>query len=233
MIGDSSELGLSLALPGLTAVATQRAILTAAAAAIAQRIAAGGRLLTFGAGHSQSLAAELCSRAGGLRSVTSMSLEDLRENPRPAHCQLSDSQPERVPENGVALLRAYAATDADALLIASQSGRNGAPVEMARTARSSGIYTVAILSRAHCEAFASRHPDGIKLIDVADVVLDNHCPVGDAIVPTPDGQVSAGSTIAGALLLQSLNALLVDSLRALDSAPDIISSANVDEARRP
>jgi uncharacterized phosphosugar-binding protein len=222
------ELGLRLAAPALTAVVAERVSLEHAAVAIAARIAAGGRLLTFGAGHSQSLAAELCSRAGGLRAVTSMSLEDLRDEPRPAHEQLADSEPERVAANGVALLERYAATPADALLVVSQSGRNGASVEMARTARRRGLHTVAVLSRAHCAAFPSRHPEGLKLVDVVDVVIDNHCPVGDAVIETADGTVSAASTIAGALLLQVLNARVIAEIRVLGTAPSVIRSANVD-----
>jgi uncharacterized phosphosugar-binding protein len=223
--------GLRLALPALIAVTAEHPALEQAAAAIAGRITAGGRLFTFGAGHSQSLAAELCSRAGGLTAVTSMSLEDLRDEPRPAHRQLADSEPERVPANGRALLDLYRVGPSDALLIASQSGRNGASVEMARAARAAGVYTVALLSRAHCAAFPSRHPDGLKLVDVADVVLDNHCPVGDAAIDMAGGRVSATSTVAGALLLQVLNALVIDALQAGGTPPQVIRSANVDGAR--
>jgi uncharacterized phosphosugar-binding protein len=222
------DLGLRLATPALTAAAQESLNLRRAATAIADRIAGGGRLLTFGAGHSQSLAAELCSRAGGLTAVTSMSLEDLRDTPRPACAQLADSEPERVPANGPALLKRYGVAAGDALLIASQSGRNGASVEMARVARAAGVYTIALLSRAHCAAFPSRHPDGLKLVDVADIVLDNHCPVGDAAIATPNGRVSATSTVAGALLLQILNALVVDALLAGGTSPQVIRSANVD-----
>jgi uncharacterized phosphosugar-binding protein len=224
------ELGLRLASPALAAVVAERVALERAAQAIAARIAGGGRLLTFGAGHSQSLAAELCSRAGGLRGVTSMSLEDLRDEPRAAYEQLADSEPERVPANGVALLERYGVTAADALLVVSQSGRNGASVEMARVARELGVHTTGVLSRAHCAAFPSRHPDGLKLVDVVDVVVDNHCPVGDAVIETDDGAVSATSTIAGALLLQVLNVRVVAGIRALGAVPPVIRSANVDES---
>jgi uncharacterized phosphosugar-binding protein len=220
--------GARLAAPALAAIEAEDAALAAVAEAVARRIAVGGRLLTFGAGHSQSLAAELCSRAGGLRAVTSMSLEDLRDTPRAAHEQYADSAPERVPANGVALLDRYAVTAADALLVISQSGRNGAPVEMARVARARGVFTAGLLSRAHCAAVGSRHPDGLKLVDTVDVVIDNHCPVGDAVIATPDGTVSAASTIAGALLLQMLNARVIAALRERGAAVAVIRSANVE-----
>lgn len=225
----STDAALRLALPALTAAAAEAPAIDEAAERIAGRIAAGGRLFTFGAGHSQALAQELCSRAGGLRAVTSMSLEDLRAEPRPAHLQLADSAPERVPANGVALVERYGVGPGDALMIASQSGRNGASVEMARWGRAHGVLVVALLSRRHSAAFASRHPDGLKLGDVADIVLDNHCPVGDAALMLPTGEpVSAASTVAGALLVQMLNARLALALARRGADPDVIRSANVD-----
>lgn len=227
---NGGEIALRLALPALAAAAAEQDALTRAATAIADRLAGGGRLFTFGAGHSQSLAAELCSRAGGLAAVTSMSLEDLRDTPRPAHVQLADSEPERIAANGPALLARYGVGPGDALLVASHSGRNGASVEMARRARAAGTCTIALVSRAHCAAFPSRHPEGLKLVDVAEIVLDNHCPVGDAAVTTSAGTASAASTVAGALLLQVLNALVIEALGGRGARPDVIRSANVDAA---
>jgi uncharacterized phosphosugar-binding protein len=210
-------------------VVEESAAIARAAEGIAERLAAGGRLFTFGAGHSQALAQELCSRAGGLPAVTSMSLEDLRESPRAAHLQLSDSAPERLPANGLALLERYPVGAGDALVVVSQSGRNGASVELARQARRRGAYTVALLSSRHSAAYPSRHPEGLKLGDVADLVIDNHCPVGDAAVPLASGAaVSATSTIAGALLLQTLNARIALALERAGAVPDVIRSANVD-----
>lgn len=225
----ADELALTLALPALTAAAAEAAVVAQAAERIAERIAAGGHLYTFGAGHSQALAQELCSRAGGLRAVTSMSLEDLRDEPRPAHLQLADSEPERLAANGAALLERYPIGAGDALLVASQSGRNGASVELVRRARERGACTIALLSRSHSAAFPSRHPEGLKLGDVAELVLDNHCPVGDAALTLAGGErVSATSTVAGALLLQLLNARVAIALAERGVGPDVIRSANVD-----
>ena len=223
------DIGLRLAVPALTAVVEEADAIARAAEAVAERLAAGGHLFTFGAGHSQGLAQELCSRAGGLTAVTSMSLEDLRDTPRPAHLQLADSAPERVAANGIALLERYPVGPGDALLVVSHSGRNGASVELARRARERGAYTIALLSRRHSAAYPSRHPEGLRLGDVVDLVIDNHCPVGDAAVPVASGDaVSATSTVAGALLLQTLNARIALALERSGAVPDVIRSANVD-----
>lgn len=222
----------ALLLPAVAVAAEETAAIEEIAANVVDRIEGGGRLFTFGAGHSSAIAMELCSRAGGLADVTSMSLEDLRTEPRPAHVQLADSEPERDPANGVALVRRYGVGAADALLVVSQSGRNGATVEAARVAREAGAYTAAVVSLAHCRAFPSRHPDGLTLPDVVDRVVDNHCPVGDAGVTLEDGQrVAATSTIAGALAVQLLNAAMAAELRGRGVPPRVITSANVGGAR--
>ena len=225
------ESAAALLLPAMTAAAAEPAAIARVASRIAARIAAGGRLFTFGAGHSWAVAAELCSRAGGLPAVTAMNLDDLRAEPRPCYLQLTDSMPERDPANGPALLARHGVGPGDALLIASQSGRNGATVAMASQARRSGSYVAAIISLAHCQAFPSRHPTGLKLPDAADDVIDNHCPAGDAVITLSSGaRAAAASTVSGALIAQLLNLAVLAELDRLGSAPAPIRSANVDPA---
>ena len=228
-MSESQEHAAVLLRPATTAAAAESAAIARVALQIAARVAGGGRLFTFGAGHSWAVAAELCSRAGGLPAVTAMNLDDLRAEPRPAHVQLTDSMPEREPANGPALLARYGVGPGDALLIASQSGRNGASVAMASQARQAGSYVAAIVSLAHCRAFPSRHPDGLKLPDVADDVIDNHCPVGDAAVTLPSGApAAAASTVSGALIAQLLTVAVMTELDHQGTGPAPIRSANVD-----
>lgn len=229
--GTQQERAAILLLPALTAAAAGSPAIARVGSAIAQRLADGGRLFTFGAGHSWAVAAELCSRAGGPPAVTAMNLEDLRTTPRPSYLQLTDSMPERDPGNGPALLALHGVRPGDALLIASQSGRNGASVEMARKARQSGSYVAAIVSLAHCQAFPSRHPDGLKLPDVTDDVIDNHCPVGDAAVElSPGRRAAAASTISGALIAQLLDVAIIAGLERRGRGVAPIRSANIDAA---
>ncbi|TDE08129.1 sugar isomerase domain-containing protein [Jiangella asiatica] len=197
----------------------------------ADALASGHRVYAFGAGHSKAVADELCHRAGGLPGFVSMNLDDLRTEPRPAHLQLSDSAPERDPRNGPELLALFEVGAGDALLIASQSGRNGAIVEMASRARELGVYVAAVLSRQHSRAVPSRHPSGLRLGDLADDVIDNHGPVGDAAVVLPNGDRSgAVSTISGALIAQLLSVAVARSLGGRGLDPGVIRSANVDHA---
>jgi uncharacterized phosphosugar-binding protein len=198
-------------------------------ARFAEILGSGHSIYGFGAGHSKAVADELCNRAGGLPGLVSMNLDDLRSEPRPAHLQLSDSLPERDPANGPALLRRFSITGGDGLLIASQSGRNGAIVEMAKRAKEMGVYVVAVVSLAHSAATHSRHPDGTRLTDYADAIIDNHGAVGDAAIPLPNGDVTGStSTIAGALIAQLITVATAAALLQRGQDPQIIPSANVD-----
>lgn len=200
-----------------------------ASARFAEILGNARHVYSFGAGHSKAVADELCNRAGGLPGVISMNLDDLREELRPAHLQLSDSLPEREPANGPALLDKFGVEPGDALLIASQSGRNGAIVEMARRAREVGVYVVAVVSRAHSAATVSRHPDGARLTDFADEIIDNHGPVGDAVASLPNGDVAGStSTISGALIAQLITVATARAMLDRGEDPRIIPSANVD-----
>jgi uncharacterized phosphosugar-binding protein len=97
------------------------------------------------------------------------------------------------------ILRNFDLSPKDSALVASSSGCNVVPIEMAEQFRKRGVRVVAIVSRKHSEASASRHPDGKKLQDFADLVLDTGAPVGDAMVRVP-GLESPVVLTAGALV---------------------------------
>lgn len=189
----------------------------------------GGKVFTFGAGHAQAFAMELTSRAGGLAFYQSMHLQDIRTKIRDAFWDLRDSAPERIPENGIRLLDHHKVTRNDLLIIASQSGRNGAPIEMALECQRRNITTVAISSRQHTDKVDSRHPSGQKLFQVVDHFLDNGSVLGDAALELPDGKsVCSLSTIGFTLIAQSLNLLVVRELLIRGETAPVLVSANLD-----
>lgn len=231
MLRDVAGHASALVSPAIRAAAVNAGAIGVAAREMAERIDKGGKLFAFGAGHAYAFAAELCSRAGGLPYWASMSLEDLRDTPRLAREQLHDSAPERDPAQGVAVAQLHGVASGDVIVIASQSGRNGAAGELAVWAREQGIYVVGVVSRAHSDAFPSRHPQGIKLVDVCDLVLDLCTPAGDATLMSESGKrVASTSTIAFALLAQLINARLALELESRGIDPGVITSANVDKA---
>jgi len=88
---------------------------------------------------------------------------------------------------------------------------------------------VAIISRKHSEASRSQHPQGKKLQDFSDLVLDTGAPVGDAMVKveglaTP---VAPGSTVGGCLLINAIKAEVALRLTKAGFAPKVLTAAAV------
>lgn len=215
--------------PARSAAHDEARSVSVVAKAVAKAIMSQGRVFAFGAGHAQAFAMELYHRAGGLPGFVDMNLEDLRAEKRRAGCQLGDSAPERDPANAPLLLDHYSVRSGDVVLIASNSGRNGAIVELALECRRRGVYTAAFTSRAHSTAVGSRHSSGKRLLDVADVVVDNHCPLGDATVEVEGvGKACAASTASFAVLAQMLNMGVLRELMDKGQPVRVLRSANVD-----
>ncbi len=94
----------------------------------------------------------------------------------------------------------------DAFIIISTSGIRPLVVEMALGAKTRDLPVIAILSRAHCEKAQPAHPSGKKLVDVADVVIDNLSPVGDCAVALEGLAWYTGplSTVTGSAIINML-----------------------------
>lgn len=199
-----------------------------AAELIADSLAAGGVLHVFGTGHSEALAMELSGRAGGLIPTNKLALRDavlLGDLPAEA---LADPKAERDPELAKRVWELAPIHPGDVVLIASQSGGNGSTVEMALIAKAAGHALIALTSLEHSRAITSRHPSGRRLFEIADVVIDNGAPHGDAFLPLPDGgTVCAISSIANAALAQALVAEVTARLIARGVEPPVYRSANV------
>ncbi|HEY5266230.1 MAG TPA: sugar isomerase domain-containing protein [Acidimicrobiales bacterium] len=205
--------GDSVLRPAQEAVENEGPAIASISSRVADAIVNGKKVFTFGAGHAQFFALELFSRAGGLPYFLAMNLEDIRSDKRDASTQMRDSLPEREPANAALLLAHFGVETGDVVLIASNSGRNGAIVEMALECVQRGIYAAGFTSVAHSTAYPSRHPSGKKLMDIVDVVVDNHCPAGDATVEIPGvGTACASSTASYAVLAQMLNRGVIEAL---------------------
>lgn len=207
---------------------TQGPAIENAAELIAASLADGGVLQVFGTGHSEALAMELCGRAGGLIPTNKLALRDLvilgGEDP----ALLADPKVERDPALADRVWKLAALGPADVLVIASQSGGNGSTVQLAQLAREHGHPVVAITSLEHSRRITSRHPSGRRLFELADVVLDNAAPHGDAVLDLPGGgKVCAISSIGNAVIAQLLVAAVTARLIERDIEPPIYLSANI------
>ena len=179
-----------------------------AAQLCADALCGEGFIFTFGTGHSHMLAEEIFYRAGGLARVCPI-LEDALMLHRAA---ARSSMFERAP--GLAKLML---DDVDAisyggvLFLFSNSGCNTVAIDMAQEAKKRGLSTVCITNITHSKQMTSRHPEGLKLMDVCDVVIDNMGCYGDACVQI--GNEAAGirpvatgatSTVIGAMIMEAI-----------------------------
>lgn len=205
--------------------ASERENLHNAAELMARQVERGGKMFTFGTGHSHLIAEEAFGRAGGPTFVHGIWMSALM-----LHEGLYKStRLERVSGIAQVLLEDSGITAMDVLLVVSNSGRNAVPIEMALTAQKMGVPVIAITSKAHSESVSSRHSSGLKLRDIANVVLDNHGIPGDAAVPVKGADVYAGptSTITGSFIIHSVLLEVFAILEADGYAVPVLKSGNV------
>jgi uncharacterized phosphosugar-binding protein len=208
---------------------TQLPEIRKAAETLAGRMLAGGVVHVFGTGHSEAFAMEMAGRAGGLAPVHAMTLKDLAFRGTRSADDVLDPTLERDPAVAREVLDLYDVRPEDALVVVSSSGRNGSTVEMAQAGRERGLPVVAVTSLDHTRRVTSRHPSGKRLFEVADVVIDNGAPFGDAVLELGDGlHVCAISSLTGALIAQALTAEIARRYLDAGEEPPVLVSANVD-----
>jgi uncharacterized phosphosugar-binding protein len=213
----------------LDAVAAQRAKIEQAADWFAATILAGRMVHVFGSGHSRIMVEEMWPRYGsfpGFNPIVELSLTF--HNPVVgANGQRQAMYLENVSGLAERILRNFDLSADDSALVISSSGCNAVPVEIAEAFRKRSIKTVALVSLAHAEACTSRHPQGRKLHEVADLVLDTGAPVGDAMVRIDglDTPVSPGSTVGGCLVVNCLKAEIAHRLTRGGQPPKVLTAA--------
>ncbi|MCT4355061.1 SIS domain-containing protein [Streptomyces sp. Je 1-79] len=210
------------------AVAANKGSVAEAARLFADCVAADGVIHAFGTGHSQAAALEIAGRAGGLVPTSRIALADLvlRGGEDPA--VLADPLLERAPGLADRLYALATPRPQDLFVIISNSGVNNAVVDLALKVTGAGHPLVALTSLAHTHAVPALHTSGKRLAEIADAVLDNVAPTGDALLPLPDGAALCGvSTLTSSLLVQMVVAEAVALLLAEGHEPPVYVSANV------
>ncbi len=190
----------------------------------ADAIASGGLVHVFGSGHSHMVAEEAFYRAGGLVPVNAVLVDWLMVHPGKRASLL-----ERLPGLGEVILATEPVQKGDVFFVSSNAGRNPAPIEVAEAAKGRGAKVVAVVSREHSAKVEARGGLGIKLADVADLVIDNHAPLGDAAIAVGDDvKVGGLSSVMGLVIIQTVVVETVKLLAGRGIEPPVFKSANVD-----
>ena len=211
--------------------ARQQAEIAMAADWFAASILAGRVVHLFGAGHSRIMVEEMWPRYGsfpGFNPIVELSLT-FHNQVVGANGQRQAMFLENTPGLAARILRNFDTSPEDSALVVSSSGCNVVPIEMAQQFQQRGINVVAIVSRQHCDASTSKHVDGIKLTDCADLILDTGAPSGDAMVTIPglETPVAPGSTVGGCMLVNAIKAEIAARLVAAGQPPRVLTAGCV------
>jgi len=194
----------------------------------ANSIGQGGLVFLFGNGHSRMMCEEMTPRQGALVGFVALVELSLSNHANivganglraPLHLEKYEGYAEEI-------LKGFHFGPHDAFIVISTSGIRPVVVEMAMGARNRGLPVIAILARRHCEQVPAAHSSGKKLIDVADVVIDNQCPPGDCVVELDGLEWRTGptSTVTGGMIINMIRCATAERLLARGIKPTLLPS---------
>jgi uncharacterized phosphosugar-binding protein len=203
----------------------QRNAILQAAKIVADAIRGGGIVHAFGSGHSHMIVEEAFYRAGGLAPVNPILDPPLVF----FEGALASTEAERKLGYAAEILKREDVRPGDASILISNSGRNAVPVEMASEMRARRVPVIAITNLSQSRSTPSRHPSGKRLFELADVVIDNCIPDGDATTRLPGLEYAMGpaSTVAGAAIMNSI--MIEAALKLIETGTPVpvLASSNV------
>jgi uncharacterized phosphosugar-binding protein len=216
----------------IDAIAADTEPIQQAARLCADTLARGGMVHIFDSGHLVSH--ELINRAGGLvalsRLAFSLNIDQLVKaraaRPLPEGSPLSYGYIEHVFETDQ--LR-----PGDVLFVGSVSGKTANVVELALQGRSHGLKVIAMTALAYSAKLVSEHPSKKRLYEVADLVLDNHAPYGDAMLQVEglDYPICPASGVDAAVVMWAMVAGLVEEMLKRGLKPTVFPSVNRPDGR--
>ncbi|MGL4676225.1 MAG: sugar isomerase domain-containing protein [Brevinema sp.] len=194
------------------AVADQEQHIEKIAEVFATTTLSGNSIWVFGASHSGMVAEEMTYRAGGCAVFNGIFDPHMMLNYHPANLT---SKYEQLEGTGKLLFQSHPIKKGDVILIYSVSGRNAVGIELAQESKNIGATVVGLTSIEYTNGVTSRHSSGKKLIDIADIVLDCYCEIGDACIsfdntPTKVAPTSTltSITLVNCILLEYITIML-------------------------
>jgi uncharacterized phosphosugar-binding protein len=210
-------------------LAEENAAIAAAAAKLAEQIAADRLVHVFGpGGHSNLAAQEIFFRAGGLMHISAI----LDEGTLLSNGALRSMAMERTPGYGKLVISDRGLGANDMLILVNAYGINAALIDAALEARRRGVFLIGVSSHQHAEQTApehpARHPTKHNLHDLVDIAIDTKVPIGDAVVAMDamSERVAAISTFANAFALNALVIHTIAQLTAMGVNPPVWRSGN-------
>ena len=198
---------------------TQMEAVDKAAEIFANTIAGDGLVHMFATGHSRVFLEEMFPRYGsfpGFHPIVELSLT-FHNQVVGANGQRQAMFIEHLEGLAPAILRNFVISEPDSFLVFSNSGVNETVVDMGIEAKKRNLPLVVVTSVEHAQQSKPRHSSGKRLMELADVVLDNCVPPGDALVTIPGMEsdpVGPASTIAMAAITNAIKVSVAEKLTA-------------------
>jgi len=179
---------------------TQLTNIQHAASVMAESIAAGRWVHTFGCGHATLPIEEMYPRIGGF-----VGFHPMIELPLTFFTHITGEMGihqflfiERAEGFGVEIMKSYNFDPRDTMWIFSHSGINNVNIDIALEAKKIGMKVVILGSAQAYKDIRTRHSSGKKVFDIADIIVDTCVPADDAVVPLKNHRDKVGpiSTIA-------------------------------------
>ena len=208
---------------------TQMDAIERAAELCTKAISGDGLVHMFGSGHSRIFVEEMLPRHGSFPGF-----HPIVELPLTYHNLVVGSNGQRqamflehVEGFGQVIMRNFVFTHPVCFLIFSNSGVNEVVIDVVFEAKRQGLPVIAVVSVEHCAASPALHSSGKKLINIADIVIDNCTPGGDSLAHIPGlvEPVGPWSTICAAAITNAMKSRVVENLTALGQPPIVLTSS--------
>jgi uncharacterized phosphosugar-binding protein len=208
--------------------ASQMRQIDSAAELFASAISSEALVHVFGSGHSRIGTEEMFPRIGsfpGFHPIAELALTNHVGVVGPNGLRQTLFL-EKVEGFARVILQQIKVHPGDAFLLFSSSGVGGVVLEMALYLRTMGVPIVAVTSLDSDRRSSSRHSSGLKLAEVADVVIDNGSGAMDAVVEIPGLRHLVGptSTIGAVAVVNAIKVATAAKLVARGVPPVVLDS---------
>ena len=182
-------------------------------------------------GHSNMGVEEILWRAGGLAIWNAI----LDSGTNLIHGAKRSNIVERTPGYAKAVLDAYHVGEqpGEVMVIINAYGLNSMTIDTVLECRKRGLTSIAVTSDSFAklvpQQHPSRHPSGMNLFEEADIYINNHLPIGDAIIEVEGyGQkVGSTSTFCNCFVMNCISASVVNEMVRRGIEPPVFVSANM------
>ena len=207
---------------------SQKDNINAAGKLMAETMKAGQGVHVFDSGHI--INSEMICRSGGLVAPRAFKfILNTTDNVR----HLPDTVSRGKPQLGLAelaLTAGWVSNNGDLFVIGSVSGRAEQLVDLAISAKENhNCKIIALTSLTYSTQVESAHVSGKKLYEIADIVVDNCAPLGDAMVeddslPVP---ICPASGLSATYIMWAIYCACIEECQRLGFTPSIYKSANL------